>query len=138
MAKAIGAGASTVMLGNLLAGTEESPGITMMRDGQKMKVARGMASKEAALDRVLRDDPTLGWARWEMFEAEVAAEGIQSPVHYRGTAREVLLQLLAGFRSGMSYCNAITIEEMWENAQILFKCNISPKIETLHVPTHHL
>jgi IMP dehydrogenase len=119
VAKAIGAGASTVMLGNLLAGAEESPGITMMRDGQKMKIARGMASKEATLDRVLRDDPTLGWARWEMSETEVAAEGIQTPVHYRGAAREMLQQLLAGLRSGMSYCNAITIEEMWRNAHFI-------------------
>ena len=119
VAKAIGGGASTVMLGNLLAGAEESPGITMVRDGQKMKIARGMASKEAALDRFLRDDPTHGWARWESSEADVAAEGIQAPVHYRGAAREVLQQLLAGLRSGMSYCNATTIEEMWRNAQFI-------------------
>ena len=61
VAKAIGAGASSVMLGNLLAGTDESPGMVMVRDGQKMKVARGMASKEASLDRALREDPTHGW-----------------------------------------------------------------------------
>ncbi len=119
VAKAIGAGTSTVMLGNLLAGTEESPGITIVRDGQKMKMARGMASREAALDRVLRDDPTHGWARWEISEGDVAAEGIQAPVHYRGAAKEVLRQLLAGLRSGMSYCNATTIEEMWRNAQFI-------------------
>ena len=84
-----------------------------------MKIARGMASKEAALDRFLRDDPTHGRARWESSEADVAAEGIQAPVHYRGAAREVLQQLLAGLRSGMSYCNATTIEEMWRNAQFI-------------------
>lgn len=119
VAKALGAGASTVMLGNLLAGTEESPGITLVRDGQKMKMARGMASKEAALDRVLRDDPAHGWARWEISEGDVAAEGIQAPVHYRGAAREVLQQLLAGLRSGMSYCDATTVAEMWRNAQFI-------------------
>jgi IMP dehydrogenase len=119
VAKAIGAGASTVMLGNLLAGTDESPGVIVSRSGQKMKVARGMASMEAALDRTLRDDPEHGWARWESTEAEVAAEGIQAPVPYRGTAREVLQQLLAGLRSGMSYCGSNTIEEMWRNARFV-------------------
>lgn len=119
VAKAIGAGASTVMLGNLLAGTDESPGVVITRNGQKLKVARGMASKEAALDRALRNDPTKGWAVWEEAEADVAAEGIQAPVPYRGAAWEVLQQLLAGLRSGMSYCNASTIQEMWKNARFV-------------------
>jgi IMP dehydrogenase len=119
VAKAIGAGASTIMLGNLLAGTDESPGVTVSRGGQKMKVARGMASLEAALDRTLRDDPEHGWARWESTEAEVAAEGIQAPVPYRGAARKVLQQLLAGLRSGISYCGSNTIEEMWRNARFV-------------------
>lgn len=62
-AKAIGAGASTVMLGNLLAGAEESPGMVVVRDGQRMKVARGiLASTEAAKDRAMRGDPARGWA----------------------------------------------------------------------------
>ncbi len=119
VAKAIGAGACTVMLGNLLAGAEESPGITIMRNGQKMKVARGMASAEAAADRALRDDPTRGWAAWEQSEWEVAPEGVQAAVPHRGTAREVLQQLLAGLRSGMSYCDAATIEDMWRNARFV-------------------
>ncbi len=117
--KAIGAGASTVMLGNLLAGTDESPGVVITRNGQKLKVARGMASKEAALDRALRNDPTKGWAVWEEAEADVAAEGVQAPVPYRGAAWEVLQQLLAGLRSGMSYCNASSIPEMWKNARFV-------------------
>ena len=107
------------MLGNLLAGTDESPGVIIMRDGQKMKVARGMASQEAARDRALRDDPALGWAIWEEAETNVAPEGVQASVPYRGTVYEVLQQLLAGLRSGMSYCNASTIEEMWQNARFV-------------------
>jgi IMP dehydrogenase len=119
VAKAIAAGASTVMLGNLLAGTDESPGVVVSRNGQKMKVARGMASMEAALDRNLRDDPEHGWARWEAVEGEVPAEGIQAPVPYRGSAREVLQQLLGGLRSGMSYCGSSTIQETWRNARFV-------------------
>ena len=67
-----------------------------------------------------------------MFEAEVAAEGIQSPVHYRGAAREVLQQLLAELRSGMSYCNAITIEEMWQNAQFIRQSEAGQREATPH------
>ena len=117
--KAIGAGASSVMLGNLLAGTDESPGVVILRQGQKMKVARGMASQEAAIDRTFREDPALGWARWELAESEVAPEGIQAPVRYSGTAREGVQQLLAGLRSGMSYCGASTIEQMWQSARFV-------------------
>jgi IMP dehydrogenase len=119
VAKAIGAGASTVMLGNLLAGAEESPGLVIRRNGQKMKIARGMASWEAGLDRALREDPAEGWARWEAAEQEVAAEGIQAPVAYRGAAREVLQHLLSGLRSGMSYSGASSIPEMWEKARFV-------------------
>jgi IMP dehydrogenase len=119
VAKAMGAGASTVMLGNLLAGTDESPGLVILRNGQKMKVARGMASHEAGLDRALREDPNQGWARWEAAEAEVAAEGIQAPVAYRGAAREVLQHLLSGLRSGMSYSGAATVPEMWRKARFV-------------------
>jgi len=84
-----------------------------------MKVARGMASREAAKDRTLRDDPTADWDICRRAEANAAPEGVQAMVSYRGTAREVLQQLLAGLRSGMSYCSASTIEEMWRNARFV-------------------
>jgi IMP dehydrogenase len=119
VAKAIGAGASTVMLGNLLAGTDESPGLIISRNSRKMKVARGMASMEAALDRSIREDPQQGRANWEATEGEAPAEGVQAPVAYRGSAREVLQHLLGGLRSGMSYSNASNIEEMWRNARFV-------------------
>ena len=119
VAKAMGAGASTVMLGTLLAGTDESPGFFILRNGRKMKLARGMASKEASVARAARDDPTLEGAGYESAEAEVAAEGIETPVPHRGSAREVLQQLLAGLRSGMSYCDAGNIEHMWKNASFV-------------------
>ena len=61
----------------------------------------------------------IGWAAWEMAEPDVAAEGIQAPVPYRGSVRDVLQQLLAGLRSGMSYCDASNLEEMWRNARFV-------------------
>ena len=118
-AKAIGGGASTVMVGDLLAGTDESPGMVVHRDGRKFKVARGMASAEAAADRVQREDPTRGWAGWDMVEPDVAPEGVQTLVLYRGSAREALEQLAAGLRSGMSYSDALDIGEMWKNASFV-------------------
>ena len=119
VAKAIGAGASTVMMGNLLAGTDESPGFIVNRDGRKMKIARGMASTEATAGRAMRQEPKEGWSSWDTVESETAAEGIQAPVPYRGTALEVLQQLLGGLRSGMSYSDASTVRQMWENARFV-------------------
>ena len=78
-----------------------------------------MASKEAALDRALREDPSGDRARWESEEADVTAEGVQALVHHRGAAREVLQDLLWGLRSGMSYCGASTIEEMQSRAAFI-------------------
>lgn len=119
VAKAMGAGASTVMLGNLLAGTDESPGVVVVYNGQKMKVARGMASREAAEGRALRDGLTLGRTTRKQARTNAAPEGVQAMVPCRGTASEVLLQLLAGLCSGMSYCDASTVEEMWRNARFV-------------------
>ncbi len=117
--KALAAGASTVMIGNLLAGTRESPGVTIIRNGRKYKIARGMASAEAAFDRRYREDPERGWAAWEQELSEVVPEGIEAAVPYRGEAAEVVFQLVGGLRSGMSYCNARTIPELQANATFI-------------------
>ena len=117
--KAVGAGASSVMLGKLLAGTDESPGIVITRDGRKMKVARGMASTEAAIDRAVRDDPTQRWAGSEITDTDVAAEGVQVPVPYHGSVKEVVRHLLSGLKSGMSYCDSATLDQLWQNAQFV-------------------
>ncbi|MBI2964769.1 MAG: IMP dehydrogenase, partial [Chloroflexi bacterium] len=116
IAKALAAGASTVMLGSLLAGTDESPGMMIDRGGNRLKVGRGMASLEAAADRMYRDDPTRGWAAWDQNSPDTAAEGVQAAVRYRGPVADVVAQLLAGLRSGMSYCNAHSIKELQRNA----------------------
>jgi IMP dehydrogenase len=112
MSKALAAGAATVMLGGLLAGTDESPGITVMRNGRKYKMARGMASLGAAAGR--RAVEGGGGSDEEL--SHYVAEGIEAAVPYRGKAEEVVEQLMGGLRSGMSYCNARTIGELQANA----------------------
>ncbi len=119
VAKAIASGASTVVLGTILGGTDESPGFVVLRNGRKMKVALGMASTEASVGRAIQEDPTLGWAMQESLDTETAPEGIQVPVPYLGSAAEVFQHLLAGLRSGMSYCDAEDIERMWQNTQFV-------------------
>ena len=119
VSKAIGAGASSVMLGSIIAGTEESPGAVISRGGRKMKMVRGMASREAALFRRLRENPSAPAVEWEDSEETSADEGVQAPVPYRGRADEILTELLGGLRSGMSYCDAHDIPTMWKNARFV-------------------
>ena len=114
--KALAAGASSVMLGNLLAGTTESPGLTIRRGGRPYKISRGMASAQATLARLSREEPHRGWAEWEEDLERVVPEGVEAVVPYRGDVGEILFQLVGGLRSGMSYCNARTLEELRRNA----------------------
>ncbi|MFL5733128.1 MAG: IMP dehydrogenase [Chloroflexia bacterium] len=117
--KALAAGASTVMLGGLLAGTDESPGQTVTRRGQRYKTYRGMASLGATAARRKREIELSGVHQQEDDEwlSQVVPEGVEAMVAYRGPVREVLIQLVGGLRSGMSYSNARTIEELWQNAR---------------------
>lgn len=111
--KALGAGASTVMLGSMLAGTDESPGIFVTRHGHRYKSSRGMASLQANLARKSRE----GAAEISKEEIEeYVSEGVDALVPYRGTTREVLAQLVGGLQSGMSYTNAHSIDEIYEKA----------------------
>lgn len=117
--KALAGGAATVMIGNLLAGTRESPGVTITRGGRKYKIARGMASAEAQLERRRREAPEVGWAAWEDDVSEVVPEGVEAAVPYRGEATEVIFQLIGGLRSGMSYCNARALPELVAHARFV-------------------
>ncbi|MEM3670717.1 MAG: IMP dehydrogenase [Thermoprotei archaeon] len=113
--KALAAGASSVMLGSLLAGTDESPGYYVIRGGIKYKAYRGMASLGANINRRLLDKMDI-----EPEDiAQIVPEGVESSVPYRGTVSEVLSQLLGGLRSGMSYCGARTLEELRKNARFI-------------------
>lgn len=113
MAKALAAGASSVMIGGLLAGTKEAPGREITKDGQKFKMTRGMASMEAAVDRNKRRGK-----EQEELDQKVA-EGIEAAVPYRGTVEEVIQELRGGLQSGISYCGADSILSMQEKAEFV-------------------
>ena len=114
--KAIAAGASTVMLGSLLAGADEAPGVSVIRNGRRYKIVRGMASLMANIDRQeveqRREVDPEDWER-------VVPEGVEAMVPDRGPVKDVVYQLVGGLRSGLSYAGAATIEELWQNAEFV-------------------
>jgi IMP dehydrogenase len=119
MVKALAAGAETVMVGSLFAGTEEAPGSPVIRDGQKVKVVRGMASLGATMGRRAaergQDESAEDAEDWD----KVVPEGVEAVVPYRGHLAEVLTQLVGGLRSGLSYGGARDIKELQENAEFI-------------------
>jgi len=115
LTKALAAGASTAMIGGLLAGTDESPGATVMRGDRRYKIVRGMASLTANVDRKLLEKSELAIEEW----GEVVPEGVEAVVPYKGAVADVLHQLVGGLRSGMSYAGARTIEELWQGAEFI-------------------
>ena len=108
--KALAAGGSSVMVGSLVAGTEESPGDTIIFNGRKFKSYRGMGSLEAmeqkngSRDRYFQND--VGDVK------KLVPEGIAGRVPYKGTVQEVIYQLVGGLRSGMGYCGAASIKDL--------------------------
>lgn len=110
--KALAAGGSSVMIGSLVAGTEESPGETIIFNGRKFKTYRGMGSLEAmeqkngSKDRYFQADT--------MDMKKLVPEGIAGRVPYKGTVQEVIYQLIGGLRSGMGYCGAADIQALHE------------------------
>ncbi len=114
--KALAAGASSVMVGSLLAGADESPGMVMTRKGHRYKVSRGMASLKANLARKAREGES-DISKEEI--EEYVSEGVEAAVPYRGSTREIIKQLVGGLQSGMSYTNAHNIEELYEKAQFV-------------------
>jgi IMP dehydrogenase len=117
--KALAAGAATVMVGNLLAGTEESPGQTVVRGGGRYKVYRGMASAGAAAARRQRENPDELLDVLDELGASVVPEGVETVVPHKGPLAEVLYQLVGGLRSGMSYSNAGNLAELRTNAKFI-------------------
>lgn len=111
--KALSAGASTVMLGGILAGCEETPGVTRIKEGQKVKVYRGMASFDAAANRTTKEKG------YNLDLNDYVPEGIETTISYKGKVREVLEQLVGGLRSGMSYLGVSTVEDMPKYAEFI-------------------
>ena len=112
--KALAAGASTVMLGSMLAGTEESPGEAFLLEGRRFKLIRGMGSlsamEEGSADRYFQESTE---------SRKLVPEGIEGRVPYKGPVADTLYQLLGGLRSGMGYCGVSTVEELQEDADLV-------------------
>ncbi len=115
LVKALAAGASTVMLGSMLAGTDESPGAPVVKEGRRYKVVRGMASLSANVQRRVVDKGEVS----EEDYAEVVPEGVEAMVPYRGSVNDILYQLVGGLRSGMSYAGAASIPDLWDKAEFI-------------------
>jgi len=106
--KALAAGAESVMMGSMLAGTEESPGESFLLEGRRFKVIRGMGSlgamEEGSADRYFQEG--------EVSPSKLVPEGIEGRVPYRGPASDVLFQMVGGLRSGMGYCGVCDIKAL--------------------------
>jgi len=112
MIKALAAGAQVVMVGNLLAGTEESPGETIIYEGRSYKLYRGMGSLGAMAQG--------SKSRYFQEEAKkFVPEGIEGRVPFKGQVSETLFQMIGGIRSGMGYCGCRNLAELRQNAQFI-------------------
>lgn len=119
LVKALAAGANTVMIGSMFAGCDEAPGAPVIRDGQKVKVVRGMASLGAAIGRRAAERDGDESAEEQEDWDKVVPEGVEAVVPYRGEVAEILHQLVGGLRSGLSYGGAHCIEELQRTAEFI-------------------
>ncbi|MBI3995854.1 MAG: IMP dehydrogenase [Nitrospirae bacterium] len=114
ISKAIAAGADSVMIGSIFAGTEESPGETVLFQGRSYKVYRGMGSLGAMVkggrDRYFQEHET---------ESKLVPEGIEGRVPYKGSIASVVYQLVGGLKAGMGYCGCRTIKELQKKARFV-------------------
>ena len=110
--KAIAAGADAIMIGNLFAGTEESPGESEIYQGRRFKVYRGMGSlgamKDGSKDRYFQEN-----------ESKLVPEGIEGRVPYKGPLKDTIYQLIGGLVQGMGYCGTRNLQELQENTQFI-------------------
>lgn len=113
--KALAAGASSVMMGSMFAGTEESPGESFLMEGRRFKTVRGMGSlgamQEGSADRYFQD------AADE--KSKLVPEGIEARVPYKGPMADTVFQLVGGIRSGLGYCGAGSLEELRQKASFI-------------------
>ena len=114
--KALASGASSVMVGSMLGGTDESPGTVLTKNGKRFKVYRGMASLAASIGRKSKET---GSFSFDDDLNDYVAEGVEAMVPYKGTVVDILKQLSGGVRSGLSYCGAHSIIQMQENAEFI-------------------
>jgi IMP dehydrogenase len=132
ISKALALGANSVMIGNLLAGSDESPGESLLYQGRSYKVYRGMGSL-GAMAKGSKDR----YGQMEVDDGEkLVPEGIEGKVPYKGPARSIIHQLVGGLRSGMGYVGAATIDELQDKAEFV---QISPQgLRESHVHDVHI
>jgi IMP dehydrogenase len=139
--KAIAAGASAVMLGNLLAATDESPGETVIFQGRSYKTYRGMGSleamKEGSRDRYFQDSP--------LSESKLVPEGIEGRVPYKGSTASIIQMMVGGLKAGMGYAGCRNIEELQKKAKFikitsagLKESHVHDVVITKETPNYHL
>ncbi|HTK47341.1 MAG TPA: IMP dehydrogenase [Gemmatimonadaceae bacterium] len=113
--KALAAGASSVMMGSMLAGTEESPGEAFLLEGRRFKMVRGMGSlsamQDGSADRYFQEG--------ELSPKKLVPEGIEGRVPYKGPVGDVLFQMVGGLRSGMGYVGCATVDELRRNTEFV-------------------
>ena len=113
--KALAAGAASVMMGSMLAGTEESPGESFLLEGRRFKVIRGMGSlgamEEGSGDRYFQEG--------EVSPSKLVPEGIEGRVPYKGPVADIIFQMVGGLRSGMGYCGVCDIEALRSETEFL-------------------
>jgi IMP dehydrogenase len=113
IAKALAAGAHSVMMGSMLAGTDESPGESFLLEGRRFKTVRGMGSlsamEEGSADRYFQEG--------EREKNKLVPEGIEARVPYKGPVSDTLYQLVGGLRSGMGYCGTASVEDLRANGR---------------------
>ncbi len=127
--KALAAGASTVMLGNFLSGTDETPGPIILKNNKKYKMIRGMASYGANLSRKNIDSMD---DKKQEHETNITPEGSQGYVPYRGKVKDIINQIIGGIRSGMSYNGAHNLTELYQNAEFIEITNQGRKNSEIH------
>lgn len=114
--KALAAGASSVMVGSMLGGTDESPGTVLTKNGKRFKVYRGMASLAASIGRRSKETGSISL---DDDLNDYVAEGVEAMVPYKGAVTDILKQMTGGVRSGLSYCGAHSISQMQDNAEFI-------------------
>lgn len=134
--KALAAGADCVMIGNLFAGTEESPGETVLLSGRSYKVYRGMGSlgamQKGSADRYFQDSQMAKEPSPSAQAKKYVPEGIEGRVPYKGPLADTVYQLMGGLRSGMGYCGAKTIKDLQKNATFVRITNAGLRESHVH------
>jgi len=115
MVKALASGASSAMMGSMLAGTEESPGESVLAEGRRFKMIRGMGSlsamQDGSADRYFQEG--------EMAPSKWVPEGIEGRVPYKGAVADVIYQMVGGLRSGMGYCGVADIPALQRDVEMI-------------------